>query len=103
MAFKMNLKGYHVADNLFKKMREARDMRTHGEVAFVEAIDSGRFNVRMSDGTSKELGEVRLYNLLHADVVSEPDRRKAWLEEHKKAEKKEPTPRGERFKNEIGE
>ena len=175
MAFKMRLNGNRISDSLFRKMTEARNLRTHGQVEAVEAVASdscdykftvvetvnvdGRkdpkkvhrlrtvsgvrevkdlgdgkfsvstsegdveidnvvkaekvppsitFNVTLSDGKKCKLGETRLFNLIHADVVSEPERRAKWRAEHpapvkpvdRAVGKSAPTPRSERFARE---
>ena len=74
--FRFKTNGHRLDDGLFATLRRARG--THGELAFVEAKASNAFEVTMADGTKTTLhGDVRLHNLLNADIEAEPARRAA--------------------------
>jgi len=106
MAFKFKVnQGVRVSDELFHKLCEARNMRLHGEVQFVDC-HADRFEVRKADGTVEtykaygdEPSSVRLCNLINADIEAEPARREAYLAAKAEAEKSKSgvTPRSERF------
>jgi len=123
MAFKFKVnQGVHVRQDIFDKLCEARNMRLHGEIQFIDC-HADRFEVRKSDGsveTFKAYGDepssVRLCNLLNADIQAEPARREAYLAAKAsdvKSEKSKPDtgkpsvrpfiPRGERFAREDAE
>ena len=75
--FRFKTNGVRVPDELFKQLRRARG--THGDVSFVSVKASNIFEVTKSDGTVETLhGEVRLHNLLNADIEAEPARRAAY-------------------------
>lgn len=79
--FRFKTNGHRLDDGLFATLRRARG--THGELAFVEAKASNVFEVQFADGTSKKMsGDVRLSNMLNADIASEPARRAAYKAAH---------------------
>lgn len=79
--FRFKTNGVRVPDELFAQLRRARG--THGDLSFVEVKASNAFEVTMTNGTKTTLhGDVRLYNLLHADIEAEPARRAAYKAAH---------------------
>lgn len=110
MAFKFKVNpGVHVRQDIFDKLCEARNMRLHGEIRFVDC-HADRFEVSKADGTVEtykaygdEPSSVRLCNLINADIAAEPARRESYLaakaesEKAKAKAKAKVTPRSERF------
>ena len=106
MAFKFKVNpGVRVRQDIFDKLCEARNMRLHGEVQFVDC-HADRFEVHKSDGTVEkfkaygdEPSSIRLCNLINADIKAEPARREAYLAAKAESEKAKSsvTPRSERF------
>lgn len=79
--FRFKTNGVRVPDELFAQLRRARG--THGGLSFVEVKAANAFEVTMADGTKTTLhGDVRLHNLLNADIEAEPARRAAYKAAH---------------------
>jgi hypothetical protein len=83
MSFRFSTAGNRINDELYARLKQARRIGLHGELVFVKARSSHRFEVHFSDGTQKVLaGEVRLMNLLQRDIEAEPARRILWKASH---------------------
>ena len=79
--FRFKTNGVRVPDELFAQLRRARG--THGDLSFVEVKAANAFEVTMADGTKTTLrGDVRLSNMLNADINAEPARRAAYKAAH---------------------
>ena len=79
MSFRFSTSGHRIDDELFHRLKSARRLGLHGDLQFVKALASNKFEVTTASGGTRVVhGSVRVANLVQSEINAEPARREAW-------------------------